>query len=478
MAYVPGCEHDVFVSYAHLDNEPMAASECGWVDALAERLQIEVSQRLGTRDFKLWIDHHLDGNHPITPEILTAIRQSATLLVVMSPSYLNSLWCRRERTAFLELIKDRAGSGRVFVVFAREVPRKDVPPEFGDLEGFRFWIQDEEARADRPLGVPDLAERAYITKLLQLSHDLKKQLEQLKAAGELPQARSVPTTTSSPDGTAVFVARSTDDLEEREDELKSYLSQAGIAILPQTRYPQDNQGAFAAAMRQDLAKCKAFVQLLSGSRGRELEFATPIRYPRLQHDIAVEAGTPRLLWRDRALDMDAVRDAEHRVLLESARACGMEEFKRAVLEEARRSPEPTKPSPLNVMVFVNAEAKDRELAQSIGKALMQEHVECYFPLASGSPEAIRRDLEENLGNCDGVLLIYGSSDAEWVRSQLRQGRKVISQRERPLNGLAVYEGPPFSKEDLGVAIPNLVLLDCREGFDTAKLGEFVATLRK
>jgi nucleotide-binding universal stress UspA family protein len=474
MAYVPGCEHDVFVSYAHLDNEPIATNQAGWVDALAERLQIEVSQRLGTREFKLWIDRHLDGNHPITPEILTAIRQSATLLVVMSPGYLNSEWCRRERTAFLELVKDRVGGGGVFVVFAREVARKDIPPEFGDLEGFRFWIQDAEARADRPLGVPDPTERAYISKLLQLSHDLKKQLECLRTTGGQPRIRSQPL----PDRPSVFVARSTDDLEDREDELKSYLNQAGINVLPQARYPQGSQSAFETAMREDLARCKAFVQLLSASRGRELDSLPAKRHPRLQHDIAVAAGTPRLLWRDRSLDLESVRDPEHRALLESARACGMEEFKRAVSDEALRAPEPPRASPLSVMVFVNAESHDRELAQKVGSALMQHQVECYFPLAGGSPEAIRRDLEENLGNCDGVLLIYGASGAEWVRSQLRQGRKIISQRDRPLNALAVYEGPPFTKEDLGVAIPNLVLLDCRDGFDTTKLGQFVASLRK
>lgn len=474
MSYVPGCEHDVFVSYAHLDNEPIAAGQPGWVDALAERLQIEVSQRLGTRDFRLWIDHRLDGNHPITPEILSAIRQSATLLVVMSPGYLHSEWCRRERTAFLDLVEDRVRGGNVFVVFAREVARRELPPEFGDLEGFRFWIQDAEARADRPLGVPDLTERAYISKLLQLSHDLKKQLESLRPSSGPGRVRAA----ASPGRQAVFVARSTEDLEDREDELKTYLSQAGISILPQTRYPQSSQDAFEAAMREDLACCKAFVQLLSGSRGREIEFPSKKRYPRLQHDIAALVGTPRLLWRDRSLDLEMVRDADHRALLESARACGLEEFKRAVSEEClRAAPEGSRASPLSVMVFVNADSRDRELAQAVGKALMQHQVECYFPLASGSPEAIRHDLEENLGNCDGVLLIYGASGADWVRSQLRQGRKVICQRDRPLNALGIYEGPPFAKEDLGVAIPNLVLLDCREGFDTAKLDQFVASLR-
>ena len=474
MAFVTGCQHDVFVSYAHLDNEPIASGQTGWVDALAEKLAVELSQRLGTRDFALWMDHRLDGNHPITPEILGAIQQSATLLVVVSPAYLNSEWCRRERTAFLNLVQDRVAAGSVFVVFARDVARGDVPPEFGDLLGFQFWVKDAEAGTDRPLGMPDLSERAYITRLLSLSHDLKRQLERLKAGGSQPAVRRA----ASPDVPAVFIASSTEDLEEREEELRAYLSQAGIAVLPETRYPQDDRAGFEAAMRKDLARSRAFVQLLSASRGRELDFTPATRYTRLQHDIAASAATPRFVWRDRGLDLETVRDADHRALLETARACGMEEFKRAVLDETRRAPEKARTPPANVMVFVNADSADLALAQSVAKVLSDRNVECYWPLANGTPEEVRRDVEENLSNCDGVLLIYGSSSANWVRSQLRQGRKVISQRDRPLAALAVYEGPPATKEDLAVAIPNLLTVNCRDGSDPTALGQFVATLHK
>jgi hypothetical protein len=474
MAFVPGYEHDIFVSYAHLDNEPITGGRSGWVDALAEKLLVEVSQRLGTREFALWMDHQLDGNRPITPEILQAIQKSATLLVVMSPSYLNSEWCRRERTAFLSLIRDRVGTGSVFVVFARDVPRTGVPTEFGDLIGFRFWIQDDEARADRPLGISDPTERIYISRLLQLSHDLKQQLERLRSGGGHAPKRVEPAAGQP----AVFVARSTEDLEDREDELKSYLSQAEIAVLPQTRYPQSDPSAFEAAMRQDLARSRAYVQLLSASRGRELDFLPPMRHPKLQHDIALAAGLPRLLWRDRALDLDTVKDPDHRVILDAARACGMEEFKRAVLEEARRTPEVARPKKSSVMVFVNADSQDLPLAQNVANMLSQHHVECYWPLANGTPEDVRRDLEENLSNCDGLLLIYGTSSAQWVRTQLRQGRKIMSQRERPLAALAVFEGPPVTKEDLAVAIPDLLTVNCRNGWDELALGRFVATLQK
>jgi hypothetical protein len=472
MAYVPGCEHDVFVSYAHIDNEPITIGQRGWVDALADRLHVEVCQRLGTRDFSLWIDHRLDGNHPITPEIFEAIERSATFLVVMSPAYLHSEWCRRERTAFLGLVQDRVAAGRIFIVFAREVQRTALPSEFGDLEGFRFWVQDAEAGADRPLGFFDLSERSYIAKVVQLSHDLKRQLEAMRTNGGRRADRLTP-------GPCVFVARSTDDLEDREEELKAYLNQAGMTVLPQTWYPQHDRAAFESAMRQDLRRSKAFVQLLSLSRGRELDFVPVSRFPRLQYETALGSGIPTLLWCERGLDLAAVRDPEHRSLLENSRACGLEEFKRAVVELAQRKPEPVRTAPpLNVMVFVNADPRDRELARSVGQALSQHDVECYWPLSTGSPEAVRRDLEENLGNCDGVLLIYGASGADWVRSQLRQGRKIISQRERPLSALAVYEGPPSTKEDLALAIPQLMLLDCRNGLDATALEQFVTTLRK
>ena len=44
MAYVPGYDHDVFVSYAHLDNQGDGA----WVSTLVRHLDTEIRQRLGT----------------------------------------------------------------------------------------------------------------------------------------------------------------------------------------------------------------------------------------------------------------------------------------------------------------------------------------------------------------------------------------------------------------------------------------------
>jgi len=477
MAVIRGYEHDLFVSYAHIDNQPLKAGEAGWVDMLLAKVQAEVCQRLGTRAFDCWMDHELEGNLPFSPEILRAVRGSALLLVVLSPAYLKSEWCRRERNEFLAAVKDRVERGSLFLVRARPVDQGEIPPEFGALLGYSFSVLDPDMRAERPLGIPDPLEPKFIKRVFELSQDIKQQVARLNAEPASP-APGTRTGAPAPTGTrCVFVAPSTDDLADREDDLRAYLSQAGISVLPATWYPQTDAAAFEAAMMADLRRCNAFAQLLGPSHGRKLPFAPEARLPRLQYELAQRAGIPIVQWRERGLDLAAVEDAAHRMLLDQARACGLEEFKRAVVDEARKDRTPAAAAPAgNVVVFVNADSPDRDLARQVGNALGQFGIECYWPLENGPADELRKDLEDNLRTCDGVLLVYGATGATWVRRQLREARKILSQRERPLAALAVFEGPPPEKVDLGVAIPRLVTLNCRSGIDVGALKQFVEAL--
>ena len=79
MAFLRDCDHDVFVSYAHLDNQ----GEFPWVTTLVRHLDTEVRQRLGTKDLRIWMDVNLDGNRPLTSDIMQVIQRSAILLVVV-----------------------------------------------------------------------------------------------------------------------------------------------------------------------------------------------------------------------------------------------------------------------------------------------------------------------------------------------------------------------------------------------------------
>ncbi len=469
MSEITGNDHDLFVSYAHLDNEPSAPGAAGWVDLTVDKLQHEVRQRLGRRDFTIWTDRQLAANYPLTDELMRAISRSAMLLVVMSPSYLASDWCTKERRAFLSLIKDRVRDGSVFLIEHLRVEDSKVPAEFQELIRLCFWARESETAPDCPY-IADPLDSRFVRAVSGLSYLIKKHVEGLSAVRQgVPGAAAQ----SSP---AIFVARSTDDLEEHEEEVKSSLAQAQINVLPRVRYPHVDEVSFKQAMLKDLSQCKMFVQLLGHSRGRELDFAPGKRLSLWQHHIAAESGIRRMVWRDRNLDLSDIADIEYRGLLESAQACGIEEFKSALVEEFFRQPQPANKDSVGVMAFVNANPDDLALAREVSEGLKQFGVHCFLPMTKGTPEEIRRDLEENLKSCDGLLLIYGKTGPDWIRSQLRQNRKAIAQRERPLAALAVVEGPPPEKDEIQVVVPGLVTLDCRKGVDFQVLRHFVNTL--
>src|SRR5262245_1204705 len=98
MPAVPGFRHDVFVSYASDDNLPIAGTEAGFVSQLVADLKAEIGRKVG-RALDIWWDQQsLHRNTAVTPEIMAAAGDCASILVIASPAYLRSEWCDRERS--------------------------------------------------------------------------------------------------------------------------------------------------------------------------------------------------------------------------------------------------------------------------------------------------------------------------------------------------------------------------------------------
>jgi TIR domain-containing protein len=91
----PNFEYDLFISYAHIDNQYYSGVPQGWVDYLHERLQVSLSRRLG-RAPRIWRDRKLRGNEVFDDEIKQTLASTAIFLPVMSPRYLESTSCRAE----------------------------------------------------------------------------------------------------------------------------------------------------------------------------------------------------------------------------------------------------------------------------------------------------------------------------------------------------------------------------------------------
>jgi TIR domain len=482
MAYVPGFEHDIFVSYAHVDDKPAPNVQTGWVSTLVDGLLAYLPQKLGRAEaFDLWMDPRLSAYEPLTPAILNTIEKSAVLVVILSPAYLSSDWCSREFETFLKkMASQRARTGvRIFVVERDQVEPGEKPAAFHDLWGYRFWFQEPKSERTRILGDPlpipeDPKHQPYYDKLSDLAHDLARELKRLKASAETP---GTPQKDTRP---AVFLADVTDDLVFQHDEVKRYLDQMGFRVLPEkdllVHYLSDPD-TLSSLMAQDLPSCRLFIQLLSNLPGRR-PHGKP-GFARVQFEAAQRAGTPILQWHAPQLAVKEVSDQEQRELLEGTTVFvdSLEAFKAEAVRRASPKPAPPKPSVVaENVVFIDAHAVDDALGKEIHRVVKTRGLGCVVPLRKGSPKQIRQDLEQWLLDCDGVLIVYGSVPQAWARERMRQCRKMKGKREQPLKVMAVYEGPPEDKEPLGIDLGDVVTLNGREGFDENALKPFFEAL--
>jgi hypothetical protein len=475
MAFVPGYDNDIFVSYAHVDNVPLPGAVEGWVSTLMRGLKTRLAQLLGrSEDFVVWRDPNLSAHEPLTPQLLDALMQSAALLIVLSPGYLASEWCLREKSTFLQLARQRVRAGsRVFVIERHQFQPNEKPDELRELLGYRFWVVEQEGSRPRLLGEPrpDPTDRRYYDKLNDLAYDLAEELTRLQQAAE-QQKVSPPVPTNQPPmdtRPAIFLAEVTDDLLSQRDEVQRYLDQAGFRVLPAMALESTDN--LQQALVQDLPQCKLFVQLLSPLFGRH-------RYPRRQYEGACSTKIPILQWYDPTLSLNTVTDSDQLALLQgdTVLAVHLEEFKREVVKRASaKSASPIQPA-VGALVLLNASNEDDSLGKAVAEVIHKNGVAYAMALHTGEPAVIRQDLEQRLLESDGVIIVYGAVTHTWARNQVLHCHKFMSLRQQPLKALALYEGPPEEKEELRVKLPGMRILNCRKSLDENLLREFLTML--
>ena len=472
MPIIPSFKHDVFLSYARVDDEPMPGCTEGWVTTLVRNLQWRLAQLCGRRDaFGLWMDHDLARHVDFTPQILSSLRDSAVLMVIFSPGYLASDWCRRERESFLNEVKKRRDQdSSIFIVECDRVPLEERPAELSNLIGYQFW-EARHGRAPRILEYHHPTD-AYCEKLDDLARGLHNELVRLKQKC----TEGPPPPSEGGDRPVIFLAEVTDDLDVLRDQVKRYLDQHGLRVLPDGWYPRDAQ-AFQEAADRDLSLCTAFVQLLGPIRGKSLP-GSSFSYVALQHQWAIAAGKPILQWRDPRLDLGSIEDSDHRALIEggTVQAVDLETFKREIVKSTEQANERRQRPAGQPFVFVNIEHEDLPIAENLYEILECHGCGYAIPMQGGKADAVRKDLEANLLECDGLIVVYGQIPEDWVREQLRQWRKMLFRREKPLRALAVYQGPPDREHPLGMKLPQMQIIDCRSGMDVHRLGPFLQAL--
>jgi hypothetical protein len=464
-----GYKNDVFISYAHADNEPLGAS-IRWVSNFVEDLKSSLEKKLGRKDGEeptVWIDHELAKNIPLTDALTDAIKQTATYIIIMSPAYLVSDWCRKERQQFFEILKQKGAKTRVFLIEIDEVERNKYPIDIdSNLVSYVFWNR-LESNSTITLGIPDRNNEKYFERLVSVVKDLAEELKKIKNTA--PQQL---TSTNQQSKGTVFLAQVTDDLDDKREEIKGYLKDEGYEILPEENWYQSYEpGKLRENIEQNLTNCTLYMQLLSNLPGKKLPGNTD-SISKFQFDIAKTSGKKMMIWRPPDLKTDEVKDANLKAILESVyvRAEGIEEFKLA-LKKALTPPPPLPDieteSDNPKFVYICTDQNDREYSEKIIKnAIKGAGFGCSLPIMSNNAVAVKNYQKQNFIESYATLFVYCQSEPDGVFSRILECYKVRAQRKKPFRALAIFDGPPKQSEEgtIEIELPQFEIanLNCRE----------------
>ncbi len=492
---------DIFISYAHLDNNPLPPSEIGWISRFHESLEAFVSMRMGEK-VRIWRDSKLRGDDIFSDEIVGQFRNTAILVSILTPRYIKSEWCPREMREFCEAAEKSGGvivghKSRVIKVIKTPIDRDNVLPDITrqvlGYEFFKYEDGDTPLELDPAYGT-EFAE-AYNRKIATLAYDLKELLERLRDRDEVEGPTPEQTDRDRP---AIFLAECSYDLEDENEKMRIEFKTAGYRVLPEQPLLK-SEARQVAEVERLLAECRLSVHLIGRSYGSVPDGPSQKSNVILQNGLGAAAsrsrGLARIIWLPEGMRSDnpkqqAFIEALHRDANLQFGAdlitASFEHLKAEIHRRLQQLQHPERPrvevadagSSGEKFIYLICTREDRSDTLPLRKALMKEGFSVEIPALEGDAAALRKVNERQLSQCDVVIVYYGAGDEAWKRSVDSDLKKLPSYRSgKPLRASFIYLAPPKTsdKEEL-VALESSNLFDASEGASDRPVAEFVETI--
>src|SRR5215813_1299782 len=181
MAYLSGFEYDIFISYAHVNNQRAVETEDGWVTQFQKHLEVQLSQLIGKIGvLKIWWDPALDGNQLFDRTLQDRVNRAGILVALTSNGYLASDYCQQELRWFVQKAKSEpcglniGDRIRIFNVLLNNIPYTAWPEAYAGTSGHPFHDAENENEIGYPL---DPAEKPFKKQMRSLVESIYRTLE-------------------------------------------------------------------------------------------------------------------------------------------------------------------------------------------------------------------------------------------------------------------------------------------------------------
>jgi hypothetical protein len=458
MAYIPGFEHDIFISYAHVDNCAIQGKSC-WVNQFHEELEIALAKCIGRMGLvKIWRDMRLEGNQLLDNTIQSAIDKSALFLALTSHGYFHpDSYCPKE----LQLFHTKAQAekyglqmgdrSRIYNVLLSNIPYDKWPKEFSGMSGYPF----HDAEKTDAVGMPtDPADKRFHDQLRKLVDSLHTMLQAFKTKAEGTATRKPgKETVSLKDIPCVFVSDVSDSLRSVRSRVVNDLQRKGIKIVSNIPPPYEAR-AHEERVSVVLKESVLSVHLLDGYSGREIEGEPDISYPRKQVELALNATAAQLIWASKDLDLETIEDEcqkEFLTKLESDdRTRAAYDFIRGIpadlvpqiIEKIERLQTAAKANGAPHAVLLDTHVKDQRYALDLSKFLLENNIQPYINPQEDDPGKNMDALEARLKEVSMLMILFGSVNENWVRQRLSAALQLSFTKKFPIKYFCVFAIPP------------------------------------
>jgi hypothetical protein len=460
----------VFISYARKDNQPLGGD--GFVTFLRDRLREQLVD-LGAPDLKLWLDtSNIDETDSFAPILEEQIVASSLMIVVMSPNWLTSEYCKREVERFTQRWRgegEESVRGRFKVVRKRPNDRTTWPTILQGQEGKAFFAGDLNNPTETEIAYywngKMRDEDAYLSRVRELAGIIIREFRHRSESPSEPSP-SPPTLPPKPAVQTVYLARPAIDMAKAYERLSRELTGRDYAVVPDRDIPTD--GTAVAFVDAALAQASVCVHLLGVKAGyTPEEDVSPIVKLQLERAALRAKAAPkalrRIIWAPKILDRDtpdaaptAEREPVDVLKLFGERLDG-DKVDGQVLSKfveflAQNLSVSDPPPPVDATdgagglptVYLCHEAADVEFALRVAGLLSEKQVEPLIKLFDGPPEEVEALHHRRLKECDAVAVCWSQSPTTKIAMQTNEWKNWRQlQRERQFVYRALVKGPPL-----------------------------------
>lgn len=455
MGYIEGYSYDIFISYSHIDNEEPVAKRKGWVEKFYDELKVLLMRSTGTRDISIWWDRkRLEGNTVFDKAIAEGIKETAILICLNSPSYLNSDYCKLELDVFNEhaalsphglTLRERS---RILNVLLFNIHYSQWPKAFSGTTGFSFYDAEQQEELGDRYEIPG---RKFKTALQDLRDAVTDLIKEFKKA---------PPPVAPEKDFSIYFGDVSDGLDVYKGKTIKELQKKGYKIHSDIPPPFDSAGHENAVI-QRLKTSHLNVHLLDNLKGRKIVGDELIGFPQKQLELSLQVDNPKLIWVPEETDFNSVEDETYKDFLIELDTGGSfsddtsyirgkkSTLVKEIMDLAEMLKDRQKQSVAvdKLAVLLDTHRVDQLTVQDLYKNLVVEHIKPLLNPEEGDPLKNIQALEETIRQVRKLVFYYGEVSEQWIKERFNAARQFLARPRFPEKEFLVFLMPPLKNPD-------------------------------